>query len=125
MARRSPRRRPPFVRPSTRGNVPRSSRASARRSGLWSRLGHLLGLLVILLCLANERLILQFANCLVGSAHDLLAVLEAREHLEVLLAGDANADRSECYAVIGADDEHPLHVLLPNVLRRRRAAERH
>ena len=84
----------------------------------------LAALLVVFLGLANQHAVLQLADCLVGPADDLLAVLEARQNLEVLLAGDPDLYGTECDFVVRPDHEHTLDVLLSNLLGVRRAPKR-
>src|SRR6185436_16142155 len=59
-----------------------------------------------------------------GPADDLLAFLEAREDLEVLLAGDPDLYGPEGDFVVRADNKHAFDVLLADLLGVRRAPER-
>ncbi len=70
-----------------------------------------LGVLVRPSWLAHERAVLQFANRLVRAADDLLAGLEARQDLEVLLAGDTYLYGPEGDFVVRSDHEDALDVL--------------
>src|SRR5688500_2833069 len=71
--------------------------------------------LFLRLRLANERAVLELADRLVGPADDLLAFLEAGDHLEVLVAGDADSHGAERHLVVRADHEHAFDVPLADL----------